>query len=296
MQLFNIDGVQFYYSSEGKSFNAAIALLHNQLQSQRGQPITAIDTETNGTDPRVHQVRLLQIAIPNCPAVLFDFSEFTLTVTQRQLLNGFLGKPALLKVLQGGKFDIKMLAAMGVALSPPFFDTMLVSQIVRGSRKGDKHGLEDIVWRCLNIELDKSMQTSFIGMAIDEPLVPEQLKYGAIDVMVLTKLLPVLREQLNTYTSKRSTWNREQQMLPVLAAFETGGVHVDEAELRQLRYDLTIEQDKADEALQPMLNYGEEDLLGEPMTIDLSNSRELKQAVEGLGLGVTSLEDSGPAG
>jgi DNA polymerase I len=292
MQLFDIDGVQFYYISEGESFNAAIALLHNQRQGQWGLPIAAIDTETNGANPRIHQVRLLQIAQPNCPAVVFDLGGFTLTTAQRQLLNGFLGDPTLLKVLQGGKFDLKMLAAMGLMLSPPFFDTMLVSQIVTAGRDL-KHTLGDLALRYLGIELDKSLQTSFVGMAIGNPLSPQQLKYGAIDVLVLLELLPVLTDSLKKFKTSQTTWQREQQMLPVLAALETGGIQVDEGALRQLRYDLIVEQEKAGEALQAMLNYGDDiDLMGNPLTIDLTNSRELKQAVEGLGLGVPSLDDT----
>jgi DNA polymerase I-like protein with 3'-5' exonuclease and polymerase domains len=206
------------------------------------------------------------------------------------VLNGYLGNEHLIKLFQGGKFELKMLATLGIALRPPYFDTMLVSQILQcGQQEGSK--LEALSQRYLGVALDKSLQTSFLDLPPGAMLIPEQIGYASEDVLVLLKLYEPMQATLKQYQSSVRTWKREQQFLPLVAALEMGGVRFHEESLLKLR-------DRLAQQVGTYKRYTEGALVGEPAVwsgydpVNLDSLDSVKAAMIGQGIPYHSNKDS----
>ncbi len=255
---------------------AQVILNFTRQHTQSGQRRVALDTEPNGDDPHASTLFTLQLFVPGLGPIVADLRT-VLTDQTRQMLVDYFAQPGLLKQFQNGKFDLKMLAAIGIPVPPPYFDTMLVSQIlVCGQQEGSKLG--DLSQRYLGVTLDKRLQTSFLGLPPDAVLSQEQVEYGADDVVVLPKLQPPMQAALNKHPGNVRTWSREQGFLPVLAAMEAGGVRFRAEGLEQLEQRLNQKTAVAK-------RYAEGHLVGTPAiwggydSVNLDSSQSVKEAV-----------------
>lgn len=249
----------------------------------------AVDCETNGDDPYQSTVYTLQMAVPGLPAVVADLRT-VLTDYTRVMLNLYLANQCLVKLFQGGKFELKMLAKLGIALRPPYFDTMLVSQLLQcGQQKGSK--LIDLSQQYLGVSLDKSLQTSFLGLPPDAMLSQEQITYAAEDVLVLLKLYQPMQVELKRHQSNTRTWEREQNFLPLLAALEMGGIRFRSEHLVKFHERLTNQ-------VKTYRLYTEGALVGEPAVwggydpVNLDDPASVKAAMAAQGIPYSSDKDN----
>lgn len=189
----------------------------------------AIDTETNGDNPRLHGVCLIQVGVIGLPICLVDSRPMTLT--DLQPLADLFQQPRL-KLFQNGKFDLKMLTAMGLPVAGPYFDTLLASRVLRCGQT-DSHGLGDLVQFYLRLTMDKGEQTSFLTLGSD-PLTPSQCRYGARDVKVLHPLWAVQETALHNRQRDEAIAQLEQKLLPVLVGMELRGLSLHTAALQPL--------------------------------------------------------------
>ena len=108
---------------------------------QSGQWQVALDTETNGDDPHASTLFTLQLFVPGLTPIVADLRTVLKDQTRQLLVDYLRSAEKLVKQFQNGKFDLKMLGAIGIPVPPPYFDTMLVSQIlVCGQQEGSKLG------------------------------------------------------------------------------------------------------------------------------------------------------------
>jgi ribonuclease D len=89
----------------------------------------ALDTETSGDDPHQDTAFTLQVIVPEVTPAVIDLRT-ALDNRSHQVLNQFLAQPDVVKVFQNGKFDLKVLQSLGIEVPPPYFDTLLVGQIL----------------------------------------------------------------------------------------------------------------------------------------------------------------------
>ncbi len=239
----------------------------------------AVDCETNGDDPYAATVFTLQLAVNDRVGLLPLVVDLRTALSQESLLvlNGYLTQPGLTKIFQGGKFELKMLSRLRIMLRAPYFDTMLVSQILMsGQQEGSKLG--DLSQRYLGVTLDKSLQTSFLDLPPDAVLGDEQIGYAVEDVLVLLKLKPVMEDALAQYKSSTRTWGREQSFLPLLASLEVGGVRFRAEGLVGL-------YERLGRQLKSYKIYAEGSLLGTPAVwggydpVNLDNAESVKSAL-----------------
>lgn len=156
-----------------KELNKAIHLLSQQ-------ECIGVDTETTGLDPYTSQLRLIQIATAE-KAFIIDVFETPLLAKELKTL--FLAEKPI-KIFHNAKFDLKMLKHhLGLAVNS-VFDTMLASKIISGGREGISHNLAKTVDRFLNVELDKTEQTSNWSASLTE----SQIQYAAYDAIVVRQL------------------------------------------------------------------------------------------------------------
>ncbi|MDX2241569.1 MAG: DNA polymerase [Leptolyngbyaceae cyanobacterium bins.302] len=196
--------------------------------------ILAIDTETTGIDPQLHQLRLIQIAAKGQPVVLIDCFQIDLIRSDplKQLLQN-----SALKILHNAKFDWQFLTEVGLSLVGPFFDTQLAYKVwVSGIKTSSS--LKAIAQKLLGVSLDKSKQQSDFSRL---ELSLEQLQYAAIDAAILLPLGQILAQKLK----QANLWKISQlecQAMPAFAQMELAGVQLDQTQWQVLEKELSGQQ------------------------------------------------------
>ena len=162
--------------------------IKDQLKAAKAKLKTATGwLKQAGLDPHQAKIRLIQLAVKNCPVVMIDLAAFD-DVQDLELLRQVLMNDSV-KVFHNANFDIKMLWAMGIDVGGPIFDTMLAAKLISSS---GRVGLANIAKHYLDIDLSKTEQTSdWSGELTDS-----QLLYAARDALVLLRLRTQLKAEL----------------------------------------------------------------------------------------------------
>lgn len=211
--------VNYYYISNNEQVKEAIEELTPIMSDPKA--MVAVDTETNGLDPFVNDIILLQIGTKHNIQYVFDY---------RKIDAGLL-KPLLLmpcwKIGHNLKFDAKMIKVkLDISLSK-LYDTFLAEKVIRGGQfhTGERYSLDVVLGYRLGKELrilntgitstqaigdkklesaKKRMQLTFQDIGNKDPDAA-QLAYAVQDVAegTLFKLVEVqmdllLKEDVNT--------------------------------------------------------------------------------------------------
>lgn len=142
--------------------------------------VMAVDIETTGLEPHLDKVRLIQIAIPNYPVLIFDC--FSFLTDGRGILKTIFDSSSV-KVFHNAKFDLKFLLANGIEVAH-LFDTMLAAQLLRSSGGPTRAGLDAVCQHYINESMDKTEQKGDWTGA----LTSEQFAYAAKDAEILLRL------------------------------------------------------------------------------------------------------------
>lgn len=209
-----------------------------------------VDTETTGLDPRVNQVRLIQVGTPDYALVVdldgwrrpgerqVPWDSYGLREL-RQLLEG--GTP---KVLQNAAFDLNFLRGEGIVLGGALFDTMIAAKLINNGT-GAKNDLGSLVDRNLKAPIPKELQkANWAG-----ELTPEMLEYSARDAICLPMLASVLAQSLKDSKVKPGVtlmdiFGLEMAILRPIALMQWYGFGFDEAGARELLEQLTQESEE----------------------------------------------------
>lgn len=162
--------------------------LRDFCQAISGSPWLAVDTEFLRERTYYPEFCLLQVAndrVAACidPLALADDLEPILDV---------LYEPAVLKVFHAGRQDLEIFFLLRGALPLPLFDTQLAAPLLGYA---EQIGYAGLVAELLGVTLDKAHARTDWSK---RPLSPEQLRYAADDVVLLGRLYPMLRQQLES--------------------------------------------------------------------------------------------------
>jgi DNA polymerase I-like protein with 3'-5' exonuclease and polymerase domains len=239
-----------------------------------GEPVIGLDTETTGLDPHTSKLRLIQIATPQKS---FIIDLFRLPAGALIPILDLLSAPRPVKVLHNSKFDAKfLLRHTGIRLNG-IFDTYLASILASAGDENDRHGLEPVAGRYLDLQIDKEPQLSDWSGELSE----YQLAYAARDAAVL---LP-LRERLVTKLEKMDLLlaaRLEFDCVLAIAALELAGVYLDRERWRELINRIRIEHDSVAESLQEELGIGAAQMSlfgGVEERINLDSPAQVKDAL-----------------
>lgn len=244
----------------------------------------AIDTETNGDNPRRHQICLIQLGVWGLPVCLIDVRQ--LTLSDLRPVAALLQQPRL-KLLQNGKFDLTMLTAMGLPVRGPYADTLLQSRLLRCGEKVP-HGLGDLARFYLGLSLDKGEQTSFLTLGA-EPLTISQCQYAARDVKVLQPLWAVQQAALGSRRQDSVINALEQQLLPVLVDMELQGVGIQPTVLQPIACHWsgqvaaaaeTVYEQLCPQADRPLSLFG----AATPPPLNLNSTKQVRDTLSAAGL------------
>lgn len=153
-------------------------------------------------------------------------------------------------IAHNAAFDLSFLRQKyGVPYPQHVFDTMLAESLITAGYDDQQVNLKDTAKRWLNLELDKSLQTSF---TLEGELTDEQLDYATYDVIPLIELARLQQARIKEEGLGR-VWEIERRALPVFAEMVRKGVKVDLDLLRPLLAEATERRDALLEDLQTKL-------------------------------------------
>ena len=151
-----------------------------------------VDTETTGLNLSRDRLCLIQIGISRneCHLVKFDKSEFQKEGKYKNLVN-LLNNKQIKKIFHYARFDLAVIKKFLKINCENIFCTKIASKLVRTYT--DRHGYKDLCKEILEIDLNKSQQSSDWSAS---DLTKNQIKYASHDVIFLFDLKKKLHEML----------------------------------------------------------------------------------------------------
>ncbi len=186
-----------------------------------------LDLETQGLNPRKGNIITIQLGDRERQYVI-ELTDREICPLVRSLLHRnddvcFIGHNL--------KFDAKWLLTYGIELNL-VWDTMLAERVIHtGDHFGKSFGLKDVLYRRMNLIMDKAMQSSFVDHEGD--LSAEQIQYAAFDVKYLHDIVDAQMVDIR----KRDLLNvvkLENKVMLSFADMEIDGLRVDIDAWREL--------------------------------------------------------------
>ncbi len=150
------------------------------------------------------------------------------------ILRPMLADPSVLKVLQNAKYDVKVLARIGVPVHP-VADTMLMSYALHAGLH--PHGMDTLSERTLAhtpIPIKTLIGTGKSMITFDRVPIEDAAPYAAEDADVTLRLHRAFQPQLHVHRVTSVYETLERPMIPVLARMEMAGVEVDRDTLSRM--------------------------------------------------------------
>ncbi|MHA7875679.1 DNA polymerase I [Roseivivax sp.] len=218
--------------------------LQGWIDAARERGWIALDTETTGLDEMRAELVGLSFAVEAgraayLPLLHRDAAEGDLFNSDAlldgqmdrtealDLLKPLLEDPAVLKVGQNLKYDMKILARVGIEVAP-IEDTMLLSYAMNGGLHG--HGMDQLSERYLGhqpIPIKEVIGTGKSQITFDRVPIEAATKYAAEDADITLRLWQVFKPQLHRKKVTRVYETMERPLVPVLAEMERAGIAVD---------------------------------------------------------------------
>ena len=140
----------------------------------------AIDSETMGLRLTRDRLCVVQLSVGDGTVHVVHFPEKDYSAPN---LRKVLSDPAVEKLFHFARFDLAMIQHHFGIKCAPVYCTRTASKLVRTNT--ERHGLKDLCYEMLGVELSKQQQSSDWGSA---NLNQQQLEYAAADVLYLHKL------------------------------------------------------------------------------------------------------------
>tara|TARA_B100000212_G_C27331801_1_gene514987 strand:- start:441 stop:1073 length:633 start_codon:yes stop_codon:yes gene_type:complete len=159
------------------------------LKSFKGD--VSIDTETLGLNIKRDRLCLIQLKNETDQNIyLIKFDE-DLSPKLSKNIKILLENKSLTKIFHYGRFDMAVLKQNLKINVKNIFCTKVASKLTR--TYSSKHGLKDLVYEILDIQLDKTEQSSDWSK---KKLTKKQIEYAMNDVLYLSKIKNSLNEKL----------------------------------------------------------------------------------------------------
>ncbi|WP_282025980.1 DNA polymerase I [Limimaricola cinnabarinus] len=151
-----------------------------------------------------------------------------------EMLKPVLEDASILKIGQNMKYDLKILAGLGIDVAP-FDDTMLLSYAMHAGLHG--HGMDTLSERYLGhapIPIKQVIGTGKSAVTFDKVEIDAAVKYAAEDADITLRLWKRFKPQLHQARVTTVYETLERPLVPVLARMERAGVEVDREVLSRM--------------------------------------------------------------
>jgi len=172
------------------NYSARISFCQNDLteelfNSYKISKYLAIDTEAMGLYHGRDRLCLIQLCNESN---LTSCIKIEIGTRKASRIQNLLEDKKIMKIFHYARFDVAALKCNLKIETQNIFCTKVASKLARTYT--NKHGLKDLIYELLGIELDKSSQSSDWGS--EENLSPDQITYAANDVKYLIEAMKKL--------------------------------------------------------------------------------------------------------
>jgi DNA polymerase-1 len=204
------------------------AELKNFVELMSQADAISFDTETTGLD-RCSDVPIgASFSVESGEAYYLPLHESHRLVPEERVkavISEVLNRPGVLKVGHNQKFDLQMLANIGIKVEGPLADTMMAAYLIDPIERS--HGLDDCCLRYLHYrKIPTSELLDAKGSMLNAPL--EKLtEYACEDADYTLRLYKALRPKLEAMELTTIYETIEMPLVPILAKMEHRGINVD---------------------------------------------------------------------
>jgi len=246
--------------------------------------ICAIDTETDTLD--IETANLVGISlcynenfafyIPIKHKDLINQKILKEQISEKKILeviNLICSDPAILKVGQNIKYDIRILKKYGVKFEA-ITDTMLMSYALDNGIT--RHGMDDLAFMHFNhstIKFKDMVGSGKKQVTFDYVNIKDATKYAAEDAFITLKLYNFFQQRLVKEKSSYIYEKVDKPLIKVLSSMEETGIKVDQKYLKKLSIEFQNESEKLEKKIFKItnknFNIGSPKQLGEILFIDM---------------------------
>lgn len=210
-------------------------------------------------------------------------------------LKPVLEDPAILKIGQNMKYDLKILRRQGIEIAP-IDDTMLLSYALHGGLHN--HGMDALSERYLDhkpISIKTLLGTGKSAKTFDMVPIDEAVKYAAEDADVTLRLWQMFKPQLHASKVTTVYETLERPLVPVLATMEMNGIKVDRDHLSRMSNNFAQKMAALEDEIHGLagrsFNVGSPKQLGEILFDEMGLTGGKKGKTGAYATGVDVLED-----
>lgn len=200
-----------------------------------------LDTETTGLDVMTARLVGLSFACREFEAYYVPIPpEREEALKILQILKPAYEDPKILKIGQNIKYDLNMLAAYGIRLSGPMFDTMLAHYVLQPELRHNMDYLAEIYLHYQTIHIEELIGPKGRKQKNMADLAPAQVyEYACEDADVTLRLKRVLADEVEKAGAHSLLYDIEMPLMPVLAHMERNGVCLNTDTLAETEHHFT---------------------------------------------------------
>ena len=225
------------------------------------------DTETTGFDHFSDRIVGLSLAVEPHEAWYVSFTPEN-TATFAEAVKPLFENERTTKIAQNIKFDMMVLARLGVEVRGRKIDTMIVHYLLDPEAR---HNMDFLAERYLNyspIRIETLIGKGTRQLTMDQVNIESVKEYAAEDADITLQIKQALWPELEKQGLVELYSTIEEPMIEVLAAMELAGVKVDTQQLADYAVELNAELAKLEAEIreladEPMLNINSARQLGE---------------------------------
>lgn len=201
----------------------------------------SLDTETTSTQAIEAELVGLSFAVEEHKAYYVPVpAERKQAQTIVNIFKPLYEHPKILKIGQNIKYDLEVLAAYGVKLAGPMFDTMIAHYLIQPELRHNMDFMAEVYLHYRTIHIDELIGPKGKKQLSMRDLAPEQVyEYAAEDADVTLMLKNKLEPELERIGASSLFADIEMPLMPVLASMELGGVRIDTESLAETSNILT---------------------------------------------------------
>ncbi|XOD68345.1 MAG: DNA polymerase I [Flavobacteriales bacterium AspAUS03] len=239
------------------------------LEKLLEQKIVCFDTETTGLISLKAELVGLAFSWQNGKGYYVSFPEnFQETQKILEIFKPFFEHPDIMKIGHNLKYDIKVLYKYNLSVDGPLYDTMIAHYLLRPDARHnmDVLSVNFLQYKPIPIEalIGKKGKGQLSMRNVD---LNSQIEYAVEDADITLQLKRVFDPLLIQYNAEKLFREVEIPLMPVLAAMEIEGIHLDMGALeilsKQFEGDLALLEEKIYKMSGEVFNLNSPKQLGE---------------------------------